>query len=160
MAMYVLPAQASAVPYEQSVFFKQRNLLSPMQHDLPRGSWGSASAEILVQENHLSFVDDLMLPEEGYTILGQATETAFGELYKVGKERFDSEHKILILKVILSKYYMMYLYSWDRSLISIQLKDLFTIFVSSSNNKQKFFICQIICQWIRSSAQLSIVGEM
>ena len=47
--------------------------------------------------------------------------------------------------------------SLDRSFISIQLKDLFTTFVCSSNNKQKLFICQVICQWIRSSAQLSVV---
>ena len=39
----------------------------------------------------------------------------------------------------------------DRSFISIQLKDLFAIFVSSSNSKQKSFVCPTICQWIRSS---------
>jgi len=38
-----------------SVFFKQRNLLSPTQQDLPGASRGSASTEVLIQEKPPQF---------------------------------------------------------------------------------------------------------
>ena len=37
------------------------------------------------KKNRLSFVDDLIVREEDYTISGQITEAAFDELYKAGK---------------------------------------------------------------------------
>jgi hypothetical protein len=40
---------------------------------------------------------------------------------------------------------LLFVYLTDTYFISIQLKDFFKIFVFSSNNKQKLFICQTIC---------------